>query len=1009
MRLVLALSLAALVPSALSAEPAHPDPLAVLITQLSAPLDEKAADAPSPSAENSAHLARIQSSLTVAAAGFEALRSPAHEAAAKEALANETDPALKPFTKGRDASLDAVYRTLAVIDYTWALRFPKPSCAPAERRRALLQSADGLFVDPDVGTLSPWMQRLLGPDSFGRAPEEALDRASSAAKLTESAYEKLRVRATRITEDLAADKADGSARTALYCERAGIYEQLARSHAATRGPTLASRSVEYDDAAAAGSVFLLAASNGNDYDALGAGFLVQTGTGPKLVTDASIVRGRKRIYAFSHPASDGTFGRPIPVAIERAASGVGPAIGSLAVKSGGTGLTLSKYAPATDDIVRGLGPVRAAGPWTETQGLVTGVGAATFQSDAVLSAEMAGSPVLNDHGEAVGIMIRRGDEVTALKAEKLQAFLDGEGGDTSDAEFIASRNSGSASLLTTARPVDEYAWSAPGASAIESGLPTNLGGVNWEGGGGVGGFRPSGYAGGSSGFAPRSSGYDSGGSEERIGSALGDALAQVAVIGLRKLIGGIYSLFQPKPDGEPSRQVATQKAAPPPPPPPPPEPKIIGLTVTVEPPDALPGQRVTLIGQLKFQGDYKDKSGIPVAFGVGGRLAYFGDAEHKSRSETEKTDSAGQATATLTLEEIVADNSKIEMEGLDREVRRRDGTENEPSIRAEVAIAGATPTRKVKDNSAKAQDELDTEESSSQPESGVPAQESPTAAASQIEAAAITSIPPSVSAAAMPQANIAASYGIHITAGAAGFGTSTDIHAARNSDCPEGQVAVGADRFLSGVPGRGPELDPKKAQQLVECHEIESRIEDACNADITCIAKSANELRYFEKGCEGRWKRLEGAGATPGLLNIAFRSGDHWCVPRSASPNDSRFGRDEGLKSFSKNSDDDAQGGSAEEPRPSEDKDAPARTRGLAPDGIRPPGFEDSWSVRDASRPSEVKKGGKSYWDPKGGEWRYFPEDKYHFAHWDYNSHSSSSSPWENIPLNPGEPTHKGS
>jgi peptidoglycan hydrolase-like protein with peptidoglycan-binding domain len=81
--------------------------------------------------------------------------------------------------------------------------------------------------------------------------------------------------------------------------------------------------------------------------------------------------------------------------------------------------------------------------------------------------------------------------------------------------------------------------------------------------------------------------------------------------------------------------------------------------------------------------------------------------------------------------------------------------------------------------------------------------------------------------------------------------------------------------------------------------------------------------------------------------------------------------------------------------------------RGLSPNDTRPPGFNEDWKSGPASRPSEANKGGQSYYDPNGGEWRYYPEDKYHQAHWDYNSHSTNNSPWENIPFSQGGATHK--
>jgi hypothetical protein len=49
-------------------------------------------------------------------------------------------------------------------------------------------------------------------------------------------------------------------------------------------------------------------------------------------------------------------------------------------------------------------------------------------------------------------------------------------------------------------------------------------------------------------------------------------------------------------------------------------------------------------------------------------------------------------------------------------------------------------------------------------------------------------------------------------------------------------------------------------------------------------------------------------------------------------------------------------------------------------------------------RPSERDKCGQSLWAPDGGEWRWFPGDKWHNPHWDHNSHDGKSSPWVNVP-----------
>lgn len=81
-------------------------------------------------------------------------------------------------------------------------------------------------------------------------------------------------------------------------------------------------------------------------------------------------------------------------------------------------------------------------------------------------------------------------------------------------------------------------------------------------------------------------------------------------------------------------------------------------------------------------------------------------------------------------------------------------------------------------------------------------------------------------------------------------------------------------------------------------------------------------------------------------------------------------------------------------------------SRGLAPDGVKPPVPDpDNLKIKPASRPSEAGKGGKSYWDSKGGEWRYFPGDNYHNPHWDYNPQQSGKidglpgNQWRNIQI----------
>jgi len=76
----------------------------------------------------------------------------------------------------------------------------------------------------------------------------------------------------------------------------------------------------------------------------------------------------------------------------------------------------------------------------------------------------------------------------------------------------------------------------------------------------------------------------------------------------------------------------------------------------------------------------------------------------------------------------------------------------------------------------------------------------------------------------------------------------------------------------------------------------------------------------------------------------------------------------------------------------------PRPPRGLPPEGADPP-IAGDLTPAPASRPSEAGKGGQSLWDENGGEWRYFPGDKYHNPHWDFNPHNAPNSPWDNVPI----------
>jgi RHS repeat-associated protein len=71
---------------------------------------------------------------------------------------------------------------------------------------------------------------------------------------------------------------------------------------------------------------------------------------------------------------------------------------------------------------------------------------------------------------------------------------------------------------------------------------------------------------------------------------------------------------------------------------------------------------------------------------------------------------------------------------------------------------------------------------------------------------------------------------------------------------------------------------------------------------------------------------------------------------------------------------------------------------------LRPPGWGKDWRWgRSPRRPSDPEP---RWIDPKGGEWRYHPKDRWHDPHWDYNPNNAPNSPWQRIPITSGPPLY---
>jgi hypothetical protein len=701
-----------------------PDPLAVLLTDYALPPDEAAAKLPAPVPGSGEGLARARAELTLLTEGLEAFRDPAQAKAAFAALPKDLPPELKKHFKDRDSALEALYRTLSVVDYTWALR--SQGACPADKLRSMLIFSSAGLLSGNGDKATPWLLKLLGETDEGLTAEAALDRASSEFPLTPAQYERLRVKARLITEALDSPRAVGAARGKLYCERAAVYGRLMLSHVPKTGPVVAGETLGGTDPA--DSLLLVAQTHGKHYTALGAATVVKTKAGLRVLTDASVVtdtttgRLRPDLVAFTRPREGATgLGGPYALTLERADAS-GAMLAQLPPDAKVPGLTVATSSAAMMGLVKALGHMRSAGAWTETSGLVTKISKAWFQSDALLGPGLAGGPMIDDSGEMVGLVLQGGQ--AALEPLALRRILDGEASQagTPDAHLAAARGTGSAAILTKASIFDQQGLTGPGAAPIEAGLPDVAGGVDWvNGGGGLPSFTPSNIPTPPS--APAYSPDDSGSSSSDVSSydspsddsssdsssSSGDSGSSYSpsdnanyqchagapcawpyeiIGGLVKVLfkGSKLALKGAKALGHKIAEASKRK------PKPvvvkPPEPKITGLTLSASPDHAKPGDTVELKAALQFQGDYKRKAGIAVTLtATGERASFVGGLKSLSLL----TDNAGEATAPLTIRQLTRDSAKGAFSALDAEARgKSDLSDAAPKAPVAAAPPGAS-------------------------------------------------------------------------------------------------------------------------------------------------------------------------------------------------------------------------------------------------------------------------------------------------------------------------------
>jgi serine protease Do len=154
--------------------------------------------------------------------------SPDVDAMIKKAFARSVPASHLKFFSSRRRLLNTTYRTLAVIDYTYATKQPAQCQGGLKSRRDMIYAKDGLFVDPRTGAFSPWLERITGKKG-GSVPATAPDDAAGAAEGTasiETSYQMLLASQRRLSLQIEAEK-DAKKKAGLLCRRARGYRVLA--------------------------------------------------------------------------------------------------------------------------------------------------------------------------------------------------------------------------------------------------------------------------------------------------------------------------------------------------------------------------------------------------------------------------------------------------------------------------------------------------------------------------------------------------------------------------------------------------------------------------------------------------------------------------------------------------------------------------------------------------------------------------------------------------------------
>ncbi|UPT73177.1 MAG: EndoU domain-containing protein [Elusimicrobiota bacterium] len=368
-------------------------------------------------------------------------------------------------------------------------------------------------------------------------------------------------------------------------------------------------------------------------------------------------------------------------------------------------LVLAKTNPAKNELVSAVGHDLVAGRWTKTEGLVVKSGAVSFQTDAAISAEFTGGPVLDGSGALAGVLVSRPADTdegfwpVAVPATTVARWLDGEVELTAAPEMIET--AGTASVLTKAGPSGlteasglmqgnaDHNWyikplpppppTPPGVCVARCGGPS---------------ARPS------PSYSSGSSSYSSNNGSAELGQALGQLGAQLLIKGISELFRGIGKLFSKKSkssaadlliDNRPSSRAAQA-------PQPPPDPlKPSSLSLTVSRSSLAQGEELETVATVGFTGTEGSKAGHLVSFTV--------KPAGKLTCPPGTTDAGGIASVKCVAILVEGDRT---FDSLEDEARRRRGQKTPGRVKR--TPAKSDPIATLKERAEGSQDKLVIEE-----------------------------------------------------------------------------------------------------------------------------------------------------------------------------------------------------------------------------------------------------------------------------------------------------------